>query len=255
MELLFREMKSMTTHLRRLIVAASVFALTGSAIAGGPQKPKELTTTEQVLERFIDALGGREAIEKLETRVCLGRETTDFPSYEPPVYESKNIQAKAKIPRSTLYTTLVDSYGEKTGYNGSIGWAQDKCGIRRDDYVKTAKFHWIVNPHNALLIEEYYPDLTFAGKKEMKGHIVYALEPAALDPLYWGLYFDVNSGLLVGIGFYWDLEDYRPVDGVLFPHRILTSRKGGQTWWEFFEVKHNVPINDSLFNMPSEKGN
>ncbi|MBU1706368.1 hypothetical protein KKB28_00460, partial [bacterium] len=48
-----------------------------TATAGGIDTCK---TLEQVLERFIEAMGGREAIEKLTTRMCTGQLTTDFSS-------------------------------------------------------------------------------------------------------------------------------------------------------------------------------
>ena len=244
----------MSTSLGRLLIIVTMLAVASSVIAGGQTKPKKLHSVDEVLDRYIAALGGRVNIEKLDTRVCLGRVTTDLPSYKPPVYESSNFQTFSKVPDHTLFMTLVDGTGFKTGYNGEIGWAQDKCSVRRDNDVKTDKLHWLANPQGALLLKQYYGELKFAGEKQTKGHAVYSLEPVGMDPQYWSLSFDVTSGLLVGIGAYWELEDYRSVDGVLFPHRILTSRKGGQTWYEFFEVNNNVAVEDLLFEMPTENG-
>ena len=53
---------------------------------------------------------------------------------------------------------------------------------------------------------------------------------------YWALHFDVETGLLNNIGFHWCLEDYREVDGVLFPHCIVTGRKGGSSTYVFTEI-------------------
>ena len=59
------------------------------------------------------------------------------------------------------------------------------------------------------------------------------------------------SGLLNGIGTYWEVQDYRAVDGVLLPHKIVCSRKGGSSTFVFEEIKHNVPIDDGKFSMPN----
>ena len=64
----------------------------------------------------------------------------------------------------------------------------------------------------------------------------------------------VETGLLRRIGYYWDLTDYREVDGVMVPFRIARSRKGGSTTLVFDRVAHNVPLEDNLFHMPPVVG-
>ena len=57
---------------------------------------------DRIIERYIQAMGGRAAIEKLTTRVCSGQLTDDFPSRTPPVYETAAIEAFAKVPDKYL---------------------------------------------------------------------------------------------------------------------------------------------------------
>lgn len=61
----------------------------------------------------------------------------------------------------------------------------------------------------------------------------------------------VDTGLLVRIGYYWELKEYRKVDGVKLPFRVALSRKGGSSTYEFYLVKHNLPVEDVLFTAPS----
>ena len=61
-------------------------------------------------------------------------------------------------------------------------------------------------------------------------------------------------GRTLRIGYYWDLDEYREVNGVLFPHKIATSRKGGSSTYLFDEVVQNQPLPDSLFAMPEAAG-
>ena len=41
------------------------------------------------------------------------------------------------------------------------------------------------------------------------------------------MYFVVETGLLIWFGNRWAVEDYREIDGVLFPHKLIAGRKGG----------------------------
>ena len=43
------------------------------------------------------------------------------------------------------------------------------------------------------------------------------------------------------------------VDGVMVPFRIVLGRKGGSSTYHIAERKHNLPIDDSIFEMPASK--
>ena len=57
-----------------------------------------LPTLEQILERHVVAVGGRDAIARLTTRVMKGRLVTDLPTREPPVHESNGFEFYSKTP-------------------------------------------------------------------------------------------------------------------------------------------------------------
>ena len=67
------------------------------------------------------------------------------------------------------------------------------------------------------------------------------------------LYFDVETGQLVQIGGNRKLQDYRPVDGVMVPHRIETSRKGGWAAYEFHSVTHDGVGIQARFIFPATR--
>jgi len=235
----------------RLTITVIIVAICASVLIGQINQAvaEDMPTVQQVLERYIAAIGGREAIEKLETRICIGKEITDLSSREQPIYESHYFKAVAKIPNSCYTEEWSDAGIFTQGYDGRTGWTKDQCGVRVDDRIGHWRLHWLLNPQNALRIEEYYPDLEIKGTTRLRDMVVYSLEsPAARQPLY----FDVDTGLLVGFGFNLEIHSYREADGVLFPHRVIESRKGGSTMYEFDEVRHNEPVDDSIFVMPEE---
>ena len=55
---------------------------------------------------------------------------------------------------------------------------------------------------------------------------------------------------LVQVGGNHTLRDYRPVDGVLVPHRIEISRKGGWAAYEFHAVIHEGALTRARFVKP-----
>ncbi len=206
----------------------------------------------QILNRYIEALGGQKAIAKLTTRVCKGTETTDMTSRQEPVYEMHPLEAYAEAPGHYYYVLLTDSGGERHGYDGKTCWIKDRCGVSEEEYTRNLKLAFFLNPQGPLQITEYFPDLKLKGRQELNGRQVDVLTPMNMKEAHYSLYFDVESGLLVRVGYYWDILDYRAIDNVLIPHKITCSRKGGSTTYEFKEIKHNVEVDDSLFATPKD---
>jgi|GEM_PF-1232607 len=210
--------------LGRLTVAASLLVgVSALAPLTATSEPDELPRAAQVLERYIDALGGREALNALKTRHCTGRLVTDL-AWKDPRREVTPFVVEAATP--DLVRTLEPA-----------GDAPRTSKLQMRD-----KLAWILNPHGPLRTDNYFPDLFVAGTEVRDGRLVYRLESSEQKPTYWALYFDVEDGLLRHIGYYWSIEDYREIDGVLFPLRIVTSRKGGSSTYEFDSVQHNQPV-------------
>jgi hypothetical protein len=235
-----------------LLVVALVAVAAVTGVGGDSQDA--LPTVDQVVERYIAGLGGRDAIEKLTTRVCTGQVTTDLTSREIPILERHAFEAYTKVPRSFLLVTYTGAGVERIGFDGEIGWLEDKCGVGEHEWAGRDKLAWLLNPQSALQVEEYFPGLAVTGREQVGGRSVYVVESAEHAEAHYALYFDAESGLLLRIGYYWELQDYREVDGIKFPFRISTSRKGGSTTYEFQKVRHNMAIDDSLFAMPKASG-
>jgi hypothetical protein len=200
-------------------------------------------------ERYIEAMGGKEAIEKLQTRFVRGKTITDLKSREHFIYEEHYYEAYTKAPDLYYAHEYSDAGGLECGYDGKTGWSKDRCGLKKDDYHAHSKIGWILNPQNALKIKDYFPELTYEGNTTSNGFQVHKLKPANRDEAYYSLYFDIDSGLLVAIGYHNHFTDYREVEGVLFPHRIIMGRKGGSTTYYFDEVICNEPIDDYMFEI------
>lgn len=214
------------------------------------QTTNNLPSLDHILERYVQAVGGSDALEKLTTRTCKVTAIHDL-SWTDPQRREISIEAYAKVPGKCLIIEHSSTGDRREGYNGKSGWVRETDGPAREHADRNRKLLYFYDPQNALHLQEHFPELTVKGEKTLQGYPVYVVESATLDPLHYALYFDADTGLLRNIGTYWDIGDYREVDGVRLPHKIVCSRKGGSSTFIFDEVKHNLPLDDELFEMPS----
>ncbi len=211
--------------------------------------PDSTETLASVLERYIEALGGREAIERIETRRCRGRLVTDLPSDDPPVHSTLEMEVYAALPNKWLLIGRNSDGVLENGFDGETGWDRNLERVMPDPRMERAKLAFLVTPHGALRIGDYFHEMSLEGTVDLDGRPCYAVSSDRKESHY-NLYFDAETGLLSRIGYYWILRDYREVDGVAFPFEIEVSRKGGSTTYYFDEVEQNVPIDDERFSMP-----
>ena len=204
---------------------------------------------EQILERYVQAIGGEKALENLRTRVCQGRFIDDRPYAGP--QKIIPFETFSKVPDKSLVIMKDPENQEKEGFDGKIRWRQDNHGLILRENLERSQMDYFLDPHNALRIVKYFPDMELMGTVRLRDHQVHVVENSRRSPHY-TLYFDVKTGLLIQVGYY-ELHEYEEVDGILFPFRLEYSRKGGSNTYVFDDVKHNIPVEDEIFSMP-EKG-
>jgi outer membrane lipoprotein-sorting protein len=241
---------------RRLSGAALGLFFMVSAVSALAQ-PAEEPSLDNILDRYIRALGGKAAIRKLTSRVAKG--TITFPAQG----ITGNIEAWTMFPDKLLVITDLPGIGRlRQGYDGTVGWVEDpQTGIRQvtgvelDDLRRSAVFD------RALHMKDVFPDLAVKDRETINGKDVWVLE-TKLDPLTYRMYFAVDTGLMSrfemdqaqdGGGkstITLDAGDYRPVAGVMVPYSIKES--GPAMGWEekFTEIAPNVAIDESFFARP-----
>lgn len=239
--------------MRYLITPLIVFTLVSCVLVREAMAPtvnaEDLPTASQVIEYYIEALGGRPAIEKLKTRVCIGRMIHDL-HWKTPPYEVVSVAGYAASTGEVLIVEHGANGIRCEGFDGRSTWVQDVDGIQMREEPIRSKMAWLMDPQGALRLEAYFPGLYVTARETMDGGAVYIVEPEELDRAYYALYFDVETGLLVRVGYYWEIKDYREVDGVLVPFRVDMSRKGGSSTLIHDLVSHNLPLEPGIFALP-----
>ena len=215
-------------------------------------KYEELPTLNRILNRYIEAAGGREKIARLTTRACEGQFVDDL-SWQEPRVKRYALEAYAQIPDMWVTLLQMEKGSEQNGYDGKFGWKLNPDRIERNDGARRSWLGFLLNPQGILHLQDYFPGLRLVGKKVRGGQEVYVVESSLNRGPQNRLSFDPASGLLVRIGQHWVISDYREVDGIMFPFRITASRKGGESYFSFERIEHNIAMDPVRFSMPDHE--
>jgi len=224
----------------------------------GSTQREALPTSDQILDKYTQALGGPAAIEKLKSRVMKGTVTTAAGlsmGYE--LYQSGSDKVLALI-------TPPQQPVVERGFNGNVGWEKSPKGIR--DLADGEVYYLRRYPalSKDIKLKDQFTRLAIAGKDKINGRDVYVIRGTTLDNRRERLYFDVETGLLLRrtsstatpigvIPEQVDFEDYRDVDGLKMPFTIRVSAIDPfySITRKFAEIKLNVPIDEKRFNKPT----
>ena len=229
--------------------------LTGAAPATSAQAPAPGNVTA-LLERYVAAVGGRAALEKLTSATARGTvEIADFGI-------SGTIQVTQQAPASFLSAVDLAGVGvTREGYDGTTAWEESpQTGIREKTGAELAEAKLTAAFPRELQLTALYPGLTLKPREKVAGRDVDVLEaPAPSGPIR--MYFDAETAMLVRqvmtritpqgpVEVVTDLSDYRPIDGVM---RAFTLRQVAAAFTaviQLTEVKHNTPVDAALFKKP-----
>src|SRR5215475_8802143 len=222
-----------------------------SSATGYPEPAK-------LLDAYLSAVGGADALRKISTRVAKGT-VTAFGDQKMPV----DIYARAPDKRvSVLHMKEGESV---TAYNGKVGWlsvpgrvhmmnAQETFGAKID-----ADFAFPAN------VKELYTKWETKAGEKTDGQATWLVigEREGEPPLR--LYLDQKTGLLQRLVRYVDSPlgynptqidygDYRIADGVKLPYRWTVARPGNRFTVQVDDLKQNVPVDEAKFVAPPPPG-
>ncbi len=219
---------------------------------------------EQILDKYIAALGGADALSKLTSFIATG---TQNGGYER-VSGGGKAQIYAKFPdKRTVLITFPESpeRGEQTrAYDGEVGWINTPRSVLGEYRVTGTELDGQKMEAELAFpgqIKQVLTNLRTGYDDTLDGHAVQVVQGTGPRGLLVTLYFDKQSGLLrrlirygktpVGrISTQVDYDDYRAVDGIKFPFKFVFSWLDGRDGFQLAEVKTNVPIDPAVFGRP-----
>lgn len=229
-----------------------------------------LPTLDQILDKYLLAIGGRKKIETLRTVTMKGtremRNGADPSSIE-------QVEIYRKVPNKLLMNFKTSNTSSSQAFDGASGWRSfngrinaiggaDLLGAKRD-----------ADLYKDFYLKETYPKLVVVGKQKINGRDAYVVHAAFAEThpakAMFGiegekLYFDTQTGLLIrrlmeyqtALGALPEATDYmsyRKVSGLMLPFTIRLSRPPLTVTQKFAEVKINQTVEDAMFQMPKIK--
>jgi photosynthetic reaction center cytochrome c subunit len=221
------------------------------AAPGGP-------TAEQILDKYIQALGGAQRLTGLTSYVAKGTSAGYGPEGTRPI----EIFARAPGLRTTIIHTLDGD--NTTAYDGRAGWisAPHKpvavlplTGSELDSIRLDAELSF---PGR---IKETLRDWRVGLSTEIDDRTVQVVQGTGAGGALGTFYFDAESGLLVRLVRYAtsrvgrlptqiDYADYREVSGIKVPFRFKVTWLDGLENVELTQVQLNVPVDAAKFGKP-----
>jgi hypothetical protein len=226
--------------------------LMGAGVTSQPALP----TVDEILNKYLQALGGDTALNKIRTRVRKGSvQIGTGPSGTFEIYE-------AAPNKSVLMGTLPPPLGSvHQGFDGAIGWVKNQNGVFEMSGDGLAQAKREGNFFADTKLKEQFTTMAVKGKELLGNREVFVLEGTRADGTWERLLFDAESGLLLRR--YWetstffgqlpsgiDYDDYRKVGKVRLPFTIRRSRSGTNLVLNVAEIKLNLPLDDSMFKKP-----
>ena len=127
-------------NLSSIVMLSILFLGVALVVNGSDESPAELPDVEQVLKKYVKAVGGRKAMEKLTTRDCSGSLTHDLRTRETPMFEEIPFAALAKVPNRCVVMYNRTKGVAASGFDGTVGWRRDDKGVHADEFIGKDKF-------------------------------------------------------------------------------------------------------------------
>jgi hypothetical protein len=212
-----------------------------------------------VIERFITAIGGRDAVMRQTARHVLGKVEIQAQGI------SGDIDLWAQAPDRMVVSATIAGIGSiKTGYDGTVGWSTNPMtgpmlldSLQLRQVQQQADFYGTLYPASMIKAVETVADTTFEGKACYKVKVTTTWDEEYAE------FFEKETGLQIGavrkqaspqgeIEVVTTASDWRPVDGVLMPFMSVQNIMGMQQIVTTFTSIETKTPPDSVFALPPE---
>jgi photosynthetic reaction center cytochrome c subunit len=233
---------------------AAVNSLAGPTMGAPEAKPSAGPTADQLLEKYVQALGGALAVDKITSRVMKG--TIDFSG------KSFPIDIYSKAPDQRISFTHLQEGDSVTAFNGHEGWLSMTNRPPRDMHGSDLEAAAIdADLHLPTHLKQMFSNTEVRSTEKINDHTAYVFVGQRENKPPMLLYFDQESGLLVRMVRFADTAlgllptqidyaDYKESDGVQVPLRWTLSRPEGRFTIQISEIQQNVPVDESKFVKP-----
>ena len=216
-----------------------------------------LPAADRILDKYLAAVGGSDALMKIKTRVQQGKIDAFGGQFSVGIY--------SQAPDKRVSVTHPPTGDSVTAFNGEVGWLSMPGGFHSMTAAEREAARIDAEIHFPARIRELYKNFHVRAGEEITGRqtILLTATGTAPDRPLLQLYFDEEDGLLLRLLRFAetplgrnptqiDYADYRETDGVKIPYRWTLTRPNGSFTIRIEQVQQNVPIDEKRFVAPSE---
>lgn len=229
----------------------------GAQPQGSPTPRPAQPTGDEILKKYVDAIGGQAAIDKITSRVMKGEVTT--------ANGNSGTYEVMQIGPDKGYESFATQRGNlERGFNGTVGWEKTAQGIRELSGQELMDLKLSMQLFRNLKLKEQYTALRVGARDRIGERAVIVVLGTTPEKKRERLFFDTESGLLLRRITYLetmigvipqqaDFQDYRDVEGVKLPFTIRLSTVDVANPYgirKLSEIKLNAPVDESKFKMP-----
>ena len=263
------------------IAHGQLFVLLGMVMIGGLASAagEHLPTAEDILDRHVEATGGKEAHLLITTRKSTGTLAVDQAGHK---FEAK-VEKHARAPSNSHLVIQADQIYQVRANNAQHAWQWRPAsqshgapesrsgegvtefldGAEKDQAIEASQFHADVEWRN------HFTEVKTLGIADVQGRPAYEVQLKTKSGEQYSRFYDQENGRLVksvratenpqmgALDIESFLEDYREFDGVWLATRVRqvlssSSFGSGTQIWTYDNFEHNVSIPASLFQVPEE---
>lgn len=234
------------------IVVVGLVAACAALSAQTPAAP----TVDQVLDKYIAAMGGQAAFDKITSRTA--KATIEIPD----MGMTGSMTITEKAPNKSLVVIEIAQMTIREGTDGVVAWDENpQTGLREKAGLELAEYKRgsIFNAETKL--KTAYPKMNVSNRDTVNGRPVIVIDAVPEQGSPVRIFFDSETGLILKqagtretpegpISFESFYDDYRPIDGIKQPHTLRQVTSRFTSVIRITEMKHNVPVDDALFRKP-----
>ncbi|MGW8370577.1 MAG: hypothetical protein ACWGPN_18090 [Gammaproteobacteria bacterium] len=238
--------------------AALVWALPLLSVAVAQDAPSaaDLPAAESILDRYIEATGGVEAYEAIESSISKG--TMEI------IAAGLTGQLEVYARPAMTYTKVeLPGVGAiESGVRDGIAWENSALtGPRILMGAEAAYTVMNASPNAPIHWREIYSELETEGTEDVRGEPAYRVLLTTVDGLLLTSFYSVDSGLLLRtqltlqtqlgpIPVELNFDEYMEHGGVLAPAKTLANQAGTQIVLSIVSAEVNAEIPDERFALP-----
>jgi photosynthetic reaction center cytochrome c subunit len=222
------------------------------------KKPGEvkasLPAAELLLDKYLAAIGGAEALQKITSRVQKGTLTAFGGQHFP-------MDVYSKAPDKRFSVMHLQGGDSVTAFDGKQGWLSIPGRVHMMSAAENDAVRIDADLYFPAHVKTLYQKFRVDAGEKIDGHETYLVVGRSEGQPPLRLYLDKESGLLLRLVRYAetplgrnptqiDYADYREANSVKIPFRWTLARPGNRFTIQIEQVQQNIPVDDAKFVPP-----